>query len=352
MKEPRHIVHIIYQLHLGGMETMLADIANEQCRRGLRVTVIVVNDEVDPLMLRRFEPAVRVVTMRRRRGSRPLLMMARLNILVSRLRPDVVHLHQPNFRKLLRVCRNRQVLTVHDINTPLEHVDAACPIAAITEAVRADVLNRRPDARVEVLLNGICTSTIAPRGDRRPAPANFRIVQLARLNYEKKGQDILIDALGELRRRGRHDISVDFIGGGVSDEPLRQRAAACGVTDAVHFLGLMDRDEVYRRLADYDAMVHPSRYEGFGLIIAEAMCAGLPVVVTRNDGPWEVADRGRLCESITLGDAIGLADTIEAMIAGYPAVLARAAEARVYAQRYGIERTVDAYLELYRRLGQ
>ncbi len=351
MKEPRHIVHIIYQLHLGGMETMLADIANEQCRRGLRVTVIVVNDEIDPLMLRRFETSVRVVTMRRRRGSMPLLMMARLNILVSRLRPDIVHLHQPNFRKLLRVCRRRQVLTVHDINTPLEHVDDGCPMAAITEAVRADILRRRPGARVEVLLNGICTPAIAPRGDRMPDPANFRIVQLARLNYEKKGQDILIDALGELRRRGRSDISVDFIGGGVSAEPLQRRAENLGVADAVRFLGLMDRDEVYRRLADYDAMVHPSRYEGFGLIVAEAMCAGLPVIVTRNDGPWEVADRGRLCASIDLGDSIGLADAIEGMISGYPAALALASEARQYAQRYGIERTVDAYLDLYRRLG-
>ena len=58
------------------METMLADIANEQSRRGLRVTVVVVNDEIDPLMIRRFAPTVSVITMRRRRGSMPLLMMA------------------------------------------------------------------------------------------------------------------------------------------------------------------------------------------------------------------------------------------------------------------------------------
>lgn len=350
MKEPRHIVHIIYQLHMGGMETMLADIANEQSRRGLRVTVIVVNDEIDPLMMRRFEPSVRVVAMRRRRGSMPLLMMAKLNLLVSRLRPDVVHLHQPNFRKLLRVYRDRQVLTVHDINTPLEHVDDGCPMAAITEAVRDDILRRRPGALVEVLLNGICIRAIAPRAEGRQPDGTFRIVQLARLNYEKKGQDILIDALGELRRRGHNDVRVDFIGGGVSADPLKERAATLGVDDAVHFLGIMDRDEVYRRLADYDAMVHPSRYEGFGLIIAEAMCAGLPLIVTRNDGPWEVADRGRLCASIELGDWRGLADAIEAMMADYPAALERAAEARQFAARYGIERTVDAYLDLYRRL--
>ena len=334
------------------METMLADIANEQSRRGLRVTVVVVNDEIDPLMIRRFAPAVSVITMRRRRGSMPLLMMARLNLLVARLRPDIVHLHQPNFRKLLRVYRNRQVLTVHDINTPLEHVDGACPMAAITEAVRADILRQRPAARVEVLLNGICTDAIAPRPDRMPDPANFRIVQLARLNYEKKGQDILIDALAELRRRGHRDISVDFIGGGVSADPLRQRAERLGVADAVNFVGPMDRDEVYRRLADYDAMVHPSRYEGFGLIIAEAMIAGLPLIVTRHDGPWEVADRGRLCSSIDLGDVAGLADAIEALMADYPAALRRAADARDFAARYGIGRTVDKYLDLYRRLRQ
>ena len=49
----------------------------------------------------------------------------------------------------------------------------------------------------------------------------------------------------------------------------------------VRFLGNQSREYVYSHLKDYDLFVQPSRFEGFGLTVAEAMAACVPVLVTQ-----------------------------------------------------------------------
>ena len=121
------------------------------------------------------------------------------------------------------------------------------------------------------------------------------------------------------------------------------------MSDAVKFAGIQSRDTIYAGLCRFDAMVHPSRTEGFGLIVAEAMSAGLPLVLTAHDGPWEVADHGRLCLSGRNGDAESFADAIAQLIDNYPAALERAKEAKEYVKRFDIGHTVDNYRRIYRQ---
>ena len=56
----------------------------------------------------------------------------------------------------------------------------------------------------------------------------------------------------------------------------------------VRFLGKQTQDYVAAHLTDYDLFVQPSRWEGFGLTVAEAMAAGVPVLVSEGQGPAEV----------------------------------------------------------------
>lgn len=348
MEKPLKILHVIYSLEVGGMETMLIDIANTQAEAGHRVEVLVVNDLYSPELLGKFGDRVKVTLMRRRPGSMPLLLMARLNAFVALRRPDIIHAHHPKFFKLIRLRRGRMLVTIHDVRTPLEHARGA-RMVAITDAVADDILNREPGASVKVIYNGIRTEALRRRGSR-PASSPFRIVQLARLHHQKKGQHILIEALALLRQKGISDISVDFIGGGDSYEYLRELARERKVGKQVNFLGIMDRDEIYGKLADYDAMVHPSVYEGFGLIVAEAMAAELPVVVTEYDGPWEVAASGNLCLSGTRENPQSFADAIEKLRNDYPRAIERAARACEYAAGYDIRQTVDNYISYYKEI--
>lgn len=338
-----NILHIIYSLELGGAETMLIDIANAQRARGDKVAVLIVNDEVNDILLRRFDPGVEIIRMRRRRGDKALLMMIRLNMLLLRRRPDAIHAHHHKFGRLVQVLRNRMVLTIHNIGAPMIYC-ARTRMVAISDAVRQDVLARVPDAEISVVTNGIRVKDFSPRGDAA-AHKPLRIVQLGRLNSDIKGQDILIRAIGSVKC----DAHVTFIGEGPDKEMLGQLAVRAGVADKVTFAGAMPHEEICRRLADFDVMVHPSRCEGFGLIVAEAMAAGLPVIVTENDGPWEVADRGRLCLSAPVGDHTAFAEKIDELNDNYGTALGRARQALEYVRKYDIEATVDAYYDIYRR---
>lgn len=324
---------------------MLIDIANGQAATGDDVTVLIVNDKIEPKLLARFSPDVKVLCWRRTEGKNALLLMARLNWLVLTMRPDIVHGHHQKFGRLIQLRRKHLLITIHELNNSLEYC-ATANMAAITDAVRDDILARVPSAKVRTVLNGIRCAAVRHRGQRFPGET-FVIVQVGSLKPEIKGQDVLLQALAELKRRGRANFHLTFIGDGPGREELERYVSEKGLQEQVTFAGIRGREEIYGRLAEFDAMVHPSRYEGFGLIVAEAMAAGLPLVLTEHDGTWEVADNGRLCLSAPAGDAVAVADRIAELADNYPAALARASEALDYVKKYDISRTVEAYRAYY-----
>lgn len=339
-----HILHCTYSMEVGGAETMLVDIMNGQVKRGHRVTLLIVNDRESAQVMNAVDPAVDIVRFRRREGAAPLLMMARLNMAIARLRPDIVHVHHEKFCRLVRLRRSRMIYTVHALNITMEY-SAGTAMAAITDVVADDIRGRLPGADVTTVPNGIIVADVA----RRPEgmPHTFRLVQVGRLEPELKGQDIAIRALGILKRRGTDNVEISFIGTGSGLDSLRRLAENEGVARQIHFEGMRDRGYIYSRLCHYDAMIHSSRYEGFGLTVAEGMAAGLPLILTDHDGPWEVADHGRLCLSAEKGNAESFADAIAALIADYPTALNRAQEALDYVRRFDISHTIEAYDRLY-----
>lgn len=326
---------------------MLVDIMNRQAQLGHDVSLLIINDGVDQRLVSTINPAVTVTHWPRKPGSEKLKLALRINWWVRRQRPDAVHIHDPKLPGLLRGMDRKLLYTVHALNLSQHWMRPTVRQAAISQAVMDNALAQNPLANVCVVGNGINIDSLADRGNR-PALSPFRIVQSARLNCVEKGQDILIKALGVLRQRGICDVTVDFIGAGADLDMLRQLADGQGVAGQVNFRGLLTRAEVYAAYASYDLMVHPSRFEGFGLIIAEAMGAGLPVAVPEGGGPYEVIGKGQFGEVFAPESPQSVADAIERVRAGYPAALKRAETARAAAvARYSLQAQVDAYLRLY-----
>lgn len=347
---PLHILHIIYNFEVGGAETMLVDIINRQIELGHRVDFLVVNRGIDANLRSRLNPAVNFIAWNRTPGSAPLWMMMRLNLLIAKLKPDVIHAHHHKFGRLVRLYRNRLLITVHAINKPMVYCGTSAMVA-ITDTVAEDIRARVPNANVRTITNGIRTAEVVARDDRAPGQ-RLRIVQVARLVADTKGQDILIKALAHLRRTEGDVAEVTFIGAGPDEQRLRQMARELGVEHLVTFEGLRDRKYIYSHLHTFDAMVHPSRSEGFGLIIAEAMAARLPLIVTEHDGPWEVADHGRLCDAVPPDNPEALAAAIWRMRSGYAALKERTDRALEYVERFDISHTVDSYIDYYRSLAR
>ncbi len=103
---------------------------------------------------------------------------------------------------------------------------------------------------------------------------------------ERKGFDTLWTAWQELCRDPGWDADLIIAGGGRSLETWRQRVAATGLDDRIRFLGFIHR--VLDLLAAGDLLVSPVRYEAYGLNVHEAVCRGLPALVSASAGVAEV----------------------------------------------------------------
>lgn len=340
------IIHCIWSFNTGGAETMLIDIANEQAKTQ-EVYVLIVNDSYQQFLIDRFSPEVKVILNKRKPNSRSLWPLIRLNRTLLRLRPDVIHIHNAKLPKvIIPLVSHGLFLTVHALQIPLESVRHGMKLIAISEAVKEDVLCRG-SYDITTIPNGIDVGAVKKR-ERHGLEGKMRIVQVAGLNAEKKGQDILIDAIALLKNRGMDCIEVDFIGEGISGEVLKALAQEKGIATQVHFLGLRDRDYIYSHLKDYDMMCHPSRYEGFGLTVAEGIAAMLPVLVSDEGGPYEIIERGRYGTSFKMESVEDCADKIEYIYANYLEVLNLTEDAYEHTQKhYSIKRMVESYLELY-----
>jgi len=135
------------------------------------------------------------------------------------------------------------------------------------------------------------------------------------------------------------------------DGPLRRwvERNAAGVP-GVHLAGFVsDRDEIAKSLASADAMLHGSSAETYGLVVAEAVCSGLPIIVPNQGGAADLADPS-YAETYAPGDVADCSAAIEALLARDRDVLvagcARAAQREIGT----MDDHFDQLFELYERL--
>ena len=119
--------------------------------------------------------------------------------------------------------------------------------------------------------------------DRRMDGGAFRFVSAGNLIH-RKGFDLLLHAFAALRDEGV-DASLLIMGGGTEEAALHTLAASLGIAEAVTFFGAYRRPDFARALAESDAFVLASRGETFGVVYAEAMACGRPVIATPCGGP-------------------------------------------------------------------
>lgn len=119
----------------------------------------------------------------------------------------------------------------------------------------------------------------------------IRYLNLA-LMTEKKGQIDLLSAFIELNKNSQTILELWLAGDGPIKAELMKKAKEAGVSDRVHFLGKIEPEKVPKLLAKVDVMVVSSHYETFGVVAAEALMAGVPVVATRSGGPECIVEEG------------------------------------------------------------
>ena len=343
------ITHLVWAMPRGGLESMLVDIANEQCRHH-DVQIIVVNNEFNSDLLSELNAKIAVHLVRRPKGSGNPWYMAKAMYAANTFDPDVVHTHQLSLSAFVRLLKIPKITTVHDtVFEPARRISDYVDVCCISSSVRDKVLEQYPNVQTRIIPNGIKFEKIKVRTTH--AGPMVRVVQVSRLDHLKKGQDIALHALAQVIRTQREEVmTLDFIGDGPSREYLARLTLELEIQQHVRFLGEKSRDEIYRTLADYDLLIQPSRYEGFGLTIIEAMGAGIPVLVPNLEGPLEIVEGGRYGDTFRCGDADDLAHRITQIIVERHTVrfLERLTAARQMAiARYDIANTAAAYVNAY-----
>lgn len=365
------VTHIFWSLGFGGIETMLVNIANKQVEAGANISVIIINEFYEQSLVNSLDKRVNIVFLNRKKGTILPGFIVRLNRTLAGIKPDVIHLHSSDLYNFIwcRRFKSKVCITLHalpkgsvkregvvrilwrkikkgpvlDCNVTV--IDCIPQVFAISEVVQKTL---RDNYRVEstVVCNGIVTSRFVSRPEIMPR-GRLRIVMVSRLEHEKKGQDLLIRAAAVLQGA----VTVDFIGIGSSMEYLKQLTVELHVEEYVRFLGKQTQDYVAAHLADYDLFVQPSRWEGFGLTVAEAMAAGVPVLVSEGQGPAEVTQGNRYGWLFANGDAEDVSRQIAFIKEHYGEAMTKACEAKDYVRNmYDVSVTARSYLREYEKM--
>ncbi|MFN2382158.1 MAG: glycosyltransferase [Guyparkeria sp.] len=238
--------------------------------------------------------------------------------------PDLVHIHHPFWLGWAAQwhARRLKVPTVFTYHTRLEHYSHFVPLPGpLFRNLIAHTAIRRfanrcdgvivPTESAEEYLRVIGVTTpiyVHPTGidfdrfqtDEPEAVEALRhkhgigaqervLVSVSRLSREKN-IDFLISAIDELRRRSSQPFRCLIIGDGDEHERLQKRLDALDLAEVVTLVGAVSPDEMAHYYQLGDVFVFASKSETQGMVILEAMAAGLPVVAVRSSGIDDVVN--------------------------------------------------------------
>ena len=338
------ILHIVWGMKTGGVETMLVNIINEQVKTE-EVRLFIINDFVDEFIVEKISPKCQILRLNRKPSSKNPLKILMLNYWIRMFRPDIIHVHSYRVSKLIFGNWNI-VRTIHGMNNISEEYPRMKALYSISNVVQD--FTQKQGFQSTVIMNGIKTSAMKLRDYQKTPSGTYEMVQVSRLYVKDKGQDILLRALGKLAEKGVRNFRMHFIGTGPSEEMLRKLAKELGIADQVIFEGLKSQEYIYQHLCDYDFFVQPSRCEGFGLTVAEAMAAKLPVLVSDIEGPMEVIGYGKYGMAFKSEDVDDLAEKLSIILKGdYDYSLVEKAYWHV-CEEFDVRKTAKIYIEEYK----
>lgn len=213
------------------------------------------------------------------------------------------------------------------------HVADAARVRVISMPVNPLFVNQNSKVEIEKL-------------NLENATREFRILTVARLT-KQKGVDTLLDALDILRARGI-DARLRIAGDGDQREFLERKTRALRLDAHVDFLGARSQAELPALYAACDAFALSSVREGMGLVLAEALLCGAPVIATDSGGVTDIVRDGETGLLFPERDARALADALEkyARDSAYAARLARGGRALAL-ERLAPERVAAQFLDSY-----
>ena len=199
-------------------------------------------------------------------------------------------------------------------------------------------------ARIRIIGNPVDLAEVRA-GARAPLevdlPERF-VVGVGRLAYQK-GFDLLIEALAKLDDA---TLELVLVGNGPEEPALRAQAEQLGLGARTRFTGFVHCPSAV--MARAEAFCLPSRWEGFGHVVVEAMASGCPVLVADCDfGPGEIVSHGENGYVVPPHNADALAAALSEMLANPEKTRSLAEHAAHRANDFSAESIAGAYWRLF-----
>jgi phosphatidyl-myo-inositol alpha-mannosyltransferase len=220
----------------------------------------------------------------------------------------------------------------------LPHVDV---ITAVSPAA-IGYIDEFTDLPIHYIPNGIHASSFDVPNRKRDLQM---VLFLGRLE-KRKGARQAIKAFAVLKKI-KPDAKLVIAGDGPLRRSLEQYVSDRAIED-VEFLGFIDDKTKLKLLATCGIYTSPALYgESFGIVLAEAMAAGAPLVAHPNDGyKWVLKDTGRL-SLVDCKDTAAYAERMQLMLEDNDLRQLWQKWAKNYVKQFDYEKVVDAYEKLY-----
>ncbi|HXG14750.1 MAG TPA: glycosyltransferase family 4 protein [Calidithermus sp.] len=176
------------------------------------------------------------------------------------------------------------------------------------------------------------------------APASRPTVLTVARMYPRKRLADLLEAAGRLRRR-IPDLALRIVGDGPEAARLRAHAGRLGLGGTVTFLGAVSRRALAVEYGRAHCFCLPSVQEGFGIVLVEAMAAGLPVVACRAAAVPEVVPAGRAGLLVEPRRPEALADALERLLTDERLRKELGEGGRQHVERFDLEPVARAFTE-------
>jgi glycosyltransferase involved in cell wall biosynthesis len=355
------VVHVHRVRGVGGSERHLLTLLPALRARDVDARFLGLDDgDPDPFYAQLDALGVPYDRLPARRDLDPALLV-RMARLLRRQQPDIVHTHLVHadvYGGMASVAAGSTLVSTKHNDDPfrsgsfkhLERLFArrAARIICITDALARFNVREvgMPEAKLVVVHYGLdeLPAPWGPPGDWDLPDGAPLLLAISRLERQK-GLDVAIEALARLRAAGS-SATLLILGGGGLEAELKALAEARGVAAATVFGGRTG--DVAHWLERADVFVHPARWEGFGLVLLEAMLARLPIVASEVSSIPEIVVDGETGYLVPADDVDRFADATGALLAD-PTLRASFGEAALERARseFSVERMAEGTLAVY-----
>ena len=326
----KKVTHLITTIERGGAEKQLLTLASEQVQSGIKVEVIFLKGK--PELEKEFEESG--VEVNKLLAGEGFLKQIFLLSKYLRKNPSPIHAHLPKSELLAAIVISNKylVFTRHNsepfwpggprvISNFLSKFvcKRASQGIAISNAVKSYLVKRgeiTTGYTIDVVYYGFQKDTSTnPAGldlitnAMAGQSSNFKIGTIGRL-VPQKDYPTLLSAFSNVLKRFPHT-KLYVVGEGYLQKELIELSESLGINGKVHWLGKTEYIKEF--LSEIDLFILPSKYEGFGLVLLEAMVAKKPIIAANNSAIPEVL--GKTYEGLfSTGDAKALAQHINTAI--------------------------------------